>query len=424
MNRKRIISFLLIISLLCGNVSPVFATEEHFLYDYEQQVDYYTVSNNETEYSSSNTLSDNNFEKEEEDVLSDTAVEDEELQNLSANDLVKPESSEDIIRLYSSKSESQSDRVFESTFSSLEETFAEIEKLGVSHNYYRIELCKNPKETEVIKDLTFPSKTAGISIVAGENLSEAVFYLDHKIVLKSNVVFEDINFSSVKDLKIELGDFSLTLSGCSSYESQKENVMAVNETGERVVKAFSVNGSGTMKNSQLILKDTALWVTGNVKNIGNLVYTGEQASVLVRTYLGKQNSRLGSVPLYSKLEVDGVVDIGSINLETEGLLSGGALVKRGNEGTILSVTPQITIRNDVASELGKILYLDLREKKNNVFTSLKIGEEDARTICREGLPMAQGVNVTYPNVQAFQLAGNNLVKKNGILTYYQQEYGV
>lgn len=329
---------------------------------------------------------------------------------------------EDIVRLYSSDSKQQENFVYEGGFSTLQDAFLEIDKLAAGNKFYRIELRNVQKDfvTFGSKDLVFPSKTAGITIAAGDNLTEAIIYLKEKIVLKSDVIFEDIIFAPAKDIKLELGNFSLTMARCSSYKTQTGNEKAVNENGEAVVRAASVNGSGTAKSSELILEDTALFVTGAVKNIGKLVYTGEQAERLV----SYNNVRYGSVPLYSKLEANGAVQVGSIELHTEGTLAGPATVKRSKDNVITGITPQITIAKDVVSEQGKVLYLDLREKQGKSYVKLKLDGEDARTICQTGLSLAKGVNVTYSNIQASQLAGKNLIKKSGNLTYFENDYGV
>ncbi len=329
---------------------------------------------------------------------------------------------EDIVRLYSSHSGQQEDFVYEGGFSTLQDALSEIDKLAVKTNYYRIELGDVQKDLVTFsnKNLTFPSKTSGITIAAGDNLTEAVIYLKDKIALKSNIVFEDIIFAPAKDIKFELGNFGMTLMRCSSYDAQTGSQFSVNENGERVVRAASVNGSGTAKNSKLVLSDTALLAAGAVKNIGKLVYTGEQAESVI-----PYNTRLGSIPLYSKLEANGAVQVGGIELETEGTLTGLATVKRSKDKkTITGITSQITIAKDVVSGQGKVLYLDLREKQGKSYIQLKLDGGDSKAICQTGFSLAKGVNVTYSNIQAAQLAGKNLVKKSGNLTYYEEEYGI
>ena len=225
--------------------------------------------------------------------------------------------------------------------------------------------------------------------------------------------------SPAKNMKFELGNFGLTLVRCGSYETQTGSQPAVNENGERVVRAASVNGSGTAKNSRLILSDTALGVMGTVKNIGSLVYTGEQAEGVTAYSI-----QFGSVPLYSKLEANGAIQVGSIELKTEGTLTGLATVKRNKNKTITGITSQITIAKDIVSEPGKVLYLDLREKQGSSYIQLNLGATEAKAICQTGVSLAKGVNVTYPNIQAAQLAGRNLVKKSGNLIYCEKEHGV
>ena len=329
--------------------------------------------------------------------------------------------SSEIVRLYSSQSGRQEDFVYEGGFSTLQDALSEIDKLAVKTNFYRIELRDVRKDfvTFSNKNLTFPAKTAGITIAAGDHLSEAVIYLKDKVALKSDLVFEDIIFASAKNVKFELGNFGLTLTRCSSFETQDGSQLAVNENGERVVRAASVNGSGTAKNSRLILFDTALWVAGAVKNVGSLVYTGEQAE-----YVTAYSLRLGSIPLYPKLEANGAVQVGSIELKTEGTLAGLATVKRSKDKTITGITSQITIAKDIVSESGKVLYLDLREKQGKSYIRLDLNAAEAKTICQTGFSLAKGVNVTYSKIQAAQLAGKNLVKKSGNLIYYEKEHGI
>lgn len=305
------------------------------------------------------------------------------------------------VNLYSSKSGNENSYVFEGGFTTLQDALSEIDKLAIKENYYQIELMKSDKDvvTFTNKALTFPSKTAGITIMADSSMEGALpdpkIYFKGNLTLKSNTVFEEIVFAPVKNASVSLGNFSLTLSDCSM-------------DSENMAVGFSqISGSGVKKNSALILDDTALTVLGNVNNVGKLVFTSEDGTE-------------------SKLISYGTVNVGNIELNTDATLGGLATVTRkkvSGVNTVTKIASKITINGDVTSNNGSTLYLDLYEKVGKVYQQLDFDADDMDTIEASGIQMAKGLLVTYPNVKPFQRNNEtSLIKSAGYLLWYPNNY--
>ena len=305
------------------------------------------------------------------------------------------------VNLYSSKSGNENSYVFEGGFTTLQDALSEIDKLAIKENYYQIELMKSDKDvvTFTNKALTFPSKTAGITIMADSSMEGALpdpkIYFKGNLTLKSNTAFEEIVFAPVKNANVSLGNFSLTLSDCSM-------------DSENMAVGFSqISGSGVKKNSALILDDTALTVLGNVNNVGKLVFTSEGGTE-------------------SKLISYGTVNVGNVELNTDATLGGLATVTRkkvSGVNTVTKIASKITINGDVASDNGSTLYLDPYEKVGKVYQQLDFDASDMDTIEASGIQMAKGLLVTYPNVKAFQRNNEtSLIKSAGYLLWYPNNH--
>ena len=306
------------------------------------------------------------------------------------------------VNLYSSKSGEENSYVLEGGFTTLQDALSEVDRIAVKTNYYQIELMKADKGvvTFTNKGITFPSKTAGITVRADssmeESLAEPKIYFKGDLILKSNTVFEEIAFAPVKNAKINLGNYSLTLSECY--------VDADNAS----VGFSQIAGSGVKKSSALILDDTSLHVLGNVTNIGTLAFSGTQADK-------------------SELISNGTVNVGGIELKKDAYLSGLATVTRkkvSGINTVTKIASKITINSDVISDNGSTLYLDLWEKSGKVYKQLDFDGTDMEIIEEKGIQLAKALVVTYPNVKALQRENaSRLIKSGGYLIWYPAEHG-
>lgn len=289
------------------------------------------------------------------------------------------------------------------TYISLQDAFNAIDKLGEAKNFYRVEL--NSAEENIVtslkKTITFPSKTAGLTIAAGEEQEETEIFFKGNITLKSDVEFENIIFVPASKATLSLGKYSLTLDNC-----------AVND---RYAPGFgAVSGSGINKGSELILDDTQLTVFGAVNNVENLAFAGTDIEI---TDIEEQ---ISDVPV---LTAQGKINVGNVILESDAVLNGIATVTRKN-GRITKVTPQTTINGEVISEKGKTLYLDLYEKLSAGYTQLNLDKDEAEEIGKTGLNIAKAVKVSYPDIKALQRNEEEcLIKNAGYLAYYAPAYG-
>lgn len=309
------------------------------------------------------------------------------------------------VRLYSADADSGS-YAFESSFATLQEAFTEIDKLAVRTKFYRIELAdtQDGEAASSAKGLTFPANSAGVTIIgkkeSGQSDAPAIFYKG-SLALKCNTAFEDIMLVPAVKGSISLGKYSLRLARCTMDTS-------------RTAAPFSgISGSSVSGTSVLILEDTELYVSGAVKNIGKLIFTGEETE--------------DNMPA---LTAEGAINVGNIELKKDGKLAGLAAVTRKG-GKITQVTPQIVIAGDVyhtaedAPEGTPALYIDLLEKVSGVYNSVNFGAADAMDIKKTGIRLAKGALVTYPNVKASQWGDDVvLVKSSGYLTFFEDGYGV
>lgn len=303
------------------------------------------------------------------------------------------------VNLYSSGTGAEDSYVLEGGFTTLQDALSEIDKLAIKENYYQIELMKSDKDvvTFTNKALTFPSKTAGITVRADSSMAESLpdpkIYFKGNLTLKSNTVFEEIVFAPVKNASISLGNFSLTLSEC---------VVDANDN----VGFSQISGSGVKKTSALILKNTALKVLGNVNNVGTLVFTGSQEEAELISY--------------------GTVNVGNIELSTDASLGGLATVSRkkvAGVNTVTKVASKIIINGDVTSDNGSTLYLDLYEKAGKTYRQLDFDAGDMNTVENSGIQMAKGLLVTYPNIKALQRNEKvSLIKSAGYLLWYPSSH--
>lgn len=311
------------------------------------------------------------------------------------------------VKLYSASS-GEGPYAYESSFSTLQDALSEIDRLAVNTAYYRIELLSAEENVVTFNSKTpaFPAKTAGVTIAAGKGLTSPYIYFKGNLSLKSDTTFEDITFMPQTKSTVSLGNFKLRLERCYVDPSRA----GVGFTG--------ITGSGVNGTSAIILYDTALTVAGNINNVGTFIFTGEVANE-VSTF-----ALVRSTPAYPKLVADGTVNVGSIELEKEGYLTGFATVTRKND-TVTKITPQITINKEVYSASNHTLYLDLQEKVSNQSVELVFDSNEMTAIRKEGIPLAKALYVTYPNIKAAQRnEDTNLVKAGSYLTYYEDGFGV
>jgi len=288
------------------------------------------------------------------------------------------------------------------SYGTLQEALNAIEGLNEPQKYYRIELESAQEDviTSGNSTLVFPEKTAGLTIVADNQLAEPFVFFKGNITLKSNIKFEDIIFVPASKAAISLGKYSLTLSRCYVDESKGGGFGAV-------------SGSGVNGQSQLILEDTNLRVLGAVNKVGSIVFTKENIADATPVQAGNA----------VRLLAEGKINVGSIILETDGILTGIATVTRKN-GKLTKVVPQITIAGDVISNTENVLYLDLQEKVAGAYMQLDLDKEEAKDIQRGGIYFAKADRVSYPHIKALQRnEEDNLVKIAGYLTYLAEQYG-
>lgn len=333
---------------------------------------------------------------------------------------------EENVRLYSADTEAD-DYVYESSFATLQEAFAEIDKLAVTTKYYYIELVNTAdgEATSSAKGFTFPSKSAGITIAADVYQSNPVIFYKGNLTLKCNTTLEDITLVPTVKGSISLGNYCLTLERCT-----------VDTTN--VATPFSgISGSSVSGASALVLDDTVLYVSGAVNNVGTIVFTGEEVSAAssVSTFALRSVSR--SVPVMPTLTAEGKINIGNVELGKDGELIGLASVTRNKSGVITQIAPQITINGEVydtsvenvtdenTEATAKTLYVDLLEKTSGGYETLNFNGSDATAIKETGIRLAKASVAAYPNIKATQAASDAvLVKSSGYLTYFAGGYGV
>ncbi len=311
------------------------------------------------------------------------------------------------VKLYSADSK-DGKYAFESNFATLQDALSEIDRLAVNTAFYRIELL-NAEENVVTfnsKTPTFPAKTAGITIAASKELASPYIYFKGNLSLKCDTTFEDITFMPQTKSAVSLGNYELCLERCFVDPTRA----GVGFTG--------ITGSGVNGNSALTLNDTALAVAGTVNNVGTLKFTGETANE-VSTF-----ALVRSTPAYPTLIADGTVNVGNIELEKDGYLTGLSTVTRKN-GQVTKIVPQITINKEVYSASNCTLYLDLQEKVSNQMVDIDLDTNEMSDIRMNGLSLAKALYVTYPNIKAAQRnEGTKLVKAGNYLTYFEDGFGV
>lgn len=311
------------------------------------------------------------------------------------------------VKLYSADSKDGS-YAFESSFATLQDALSEIDRLAVNTAYYRIELM-NAEENVVTfnnKAPSFPAKTAGITIAADKELASPYLYFKGNLSLKCDTTFEDITFMPQAKSTVSLGNYELVLERCFVDPTRA----GISFTG--------ITGSGVNGTSALTLSDTALAVAGNVNNVGTLKFTGEIANEVSMFALVR------STPAYPTLIADGAVNVGSVELEKDGYLTGLSTVTRKN-GQVTKIVPQITINKEVYSTSNRTLYLDLQEKISNQMVDIDFDTNEMTDIRRNGFSLAKALYVTYPNIKAAQRnEGTNLVKAGSYLTYFEDGFGV
>lgn len=319
---------------------------------------------------------------------------------------------EENVTLYSSDSGEMGTYAYESGFATLQDALTEIDKLAMPTNYYRIELDNAQENVATFnsKAPTFPSKAAKIVIAKGSEISSANFYFKGNLTLKCNTTFEDIVFVPQTKSSVSLGNYELHLKNCF-VDSSRAGVEFSGITGS------NVNGT-----SALVLEDTVLAVAGNVNNVGTLVFAGEQAAAPSNSMATFSIAQI--TPAYPKLIADGSVNVGSVKLNKDGYITGLATVTR-KDGKVTKITPQITINQDVISNEGHTLYLDVQEKVSGQFRTLDFDSAEMADVLNTGVTLAKALYTTYPNMKAAQRNNEaSLVKAGGYLTYFAQGFGV
>ena len=311
---------------------------------------------------------------------------------------------QEYVKLFSSNSK-DGVYAYESSFVTLQDALSEIDRLAMNTMYYRIEFLSAEENVVTFnsKVPTFPSKTAGITIAADKKLDSPYVYFKGNLSLKCDTAFEDIIFVPQTKSTVSLGNFTLELERCCV------------DTGRAGVGFTGISGSGVNGTSALVLNDTELSVAGSVNNIGTVVFTGEQ----VNTYALER-----TISAYPTLAADGSVNIGNVELEKDGYLTGLSTITR-KDGKVTKIAPQIIINKEIYSTNSNVLYLDLQEKISNQIVGLNFDTNEMADIRKNGISLAKALYVTYPNIKAAQRnEDSNLVKAGSHLTYYEDGFGV
>jgi len=310
------------------------------------------------------------------------------------------------VKLYSS-AERESGYVEESSFATLQEAFAEIDKIALSDNYYYVELVTDTKGvvTFVDKNLTFPSKAKEV-IIGGGNI-----HMKDSMTLKCNTALEGTTLVPAKAATLSMGKYELLFKDCLIGDGSSD------------IGFKKITGSGVTGTSKLTLDNTSLDVTGEVSGIGTLVYADTQEEGLA-VYSLLQDVNTKGVSVYPHLTADGIISVGNIELQTDGYLTGYAKVTRNSSKVVTAIASQITIAGEVTSTSGSALYLDLQEVVSKKYVALDFDNSDMTAMLDSGVKLAKAVVVTYPNVRAAQRSDKMLIKSGGYMTYFDGGYGI
>jgi len=312
----------------------------------------------------------------------------------------------DNVILYSSYQEAEESFVIEGSFSTLQEAFTEIDKIGNSAKYYKILLNNGQEEaaSSYKKSLKFPSKTKGLLLRKSSGISEGNLYFKGNITLKSNVKFEDVVFRNTGKCNFSLGKFSLHLKNCYSNDSAQS------------VEINGITGNGVKKTSAICLEDTILKVNGSVNNVGQVEFLGQmQEEELVSNSVGEV---IRIVPAYPELIANGKINVGNVILDTDAKITGSAKITRKKE-IVTKITPEIIINDEISSAKNAKLYFDLQEKTENSYSLVDFSAIEMEDWKQEkGIQVVKSFYGKYPEVYLFRNSQYPLIKKGGYFTYY------
>lgn len=197
------------------------------------------------------------------------------------------DSSNTLAILLSSETGDDGSYTYEGSFTTFNDAFAQIDRIGISTNYYKVAISNSYDISSVKLDtLKFPSKLKELRIEAEGPES----YIPYKggISIKSNVIFDNIRLAPYEPAGISIGNYKLVFDHCQFDMASKNGAYPftsvsgsnVNGTSEFVLlnsdlqsgqaQEFTINGA--LNNvSKVKLENTVLYVNGAV-NIGTVAH--------------------------------------------------------------------------------------------------------------------------------------------------------
>lgn len=197
------------------------------------------------------------------------------------------DSSNTLATLLSSPTGEDGSYTYEGSFTTFNDAFAQIDRIGISTNYYRVAI-NNSYDISTVKldKLNFPSKLKELRIEAEGQGS----YIPYKggISIKSNVIFDNIRLAPYESAGISIGNYRLVFDHCrfdmaskngeypftsvsgSNVNGNSEFVILNSDSQSGQAIEFTINGA--LNNvSKVKLENTVLYVNGAV-NIGDIAH--------------------------------------------------------------------------------------------------------------------------------------------------------
>lgn len=213
-------------------------------------------------------------------------------------------------------------------YATVQEAFAEIDRVADKTVDYYVYLNGDTSSTSIPSTITTPVYANSVFMYSDASAPKTL-YFGQQITMKSSLALQNIVLAPTSATStISVGDYCLYL----------ENTTVA--TGKKLA---NITGSGTAKNSSVIVKDynENFTITGNLTNIGMLQLNN------------------------SKLEVNGTISVGKVQAilnQTSGYnptLIGTATLTRNSSKVVTAVAPLITI----SGETHGVLEIALQEKK-------------------------------------------------------------
>lgn len=214
------------------------------------------------------------------------------------------------------------------SYSTVQEAFAEIDRVANKTVDYYVYLSGDTSSTVIPSTITTPIYANSVFMYSDEAAPKTL-YFGQQITMKSSLALQNIVLAPTSATStIAAGDYCLYLENTTVVEGKK---------------LANITGSGVAKNSSVIVKDYSekFTITGNLTNIGMIQLNN------------------------SKLEVNGTVNVGKLQAilnQTSGYnptLIGTATVTRNSNKVVTAVAPLITI----SGESHGVLEIALQEKK-------------------------------------------------------------